>query len=267
MARPRLIVFSDLDGTLLDHHTYRWTEAETALARLRDAGIPVVLNSSKTAAEIEVIREAMGNRDPYIVENGAAVVMPAGSWGQAEERVVHFGADRGRILRALNALRQNGAKFRGFEDLSAPVLAQMTGLDESAATRAKRRFGTEPIVWDGTASELTVFRSALADEGLVLVKGGRFWHVMGNIDKAEGARFLLDHYRKRCGHDDVLSIGLGDSPNDQRMLDIVDIPVVVRGVNSDQVRLSSDRHAIRSLRPGPQGWNDCVLNLLVEYGY
>ena len=52
MARPHLIIFSDLDGTLLDHDDYRWQAADPALARLRAANIPLVLNSSKTVPEI-----------------------------------------------------------------------------------------------------------------------------------------------------------------------------------------------------------------------
>lgn len=65
----------------------------------------------------------------------------------------------------------------------------------------------------------------------------------------------------------MVTIGLGDSPNDQRMLESVNIPVIIRGAQSDQVQLTSDRHAMRSLKPGPAGWNDCVLNILLEYGY
>jgi mannosyl-3-phosphoglycerate phosphatase len=89
---------------------------------------------------------------------------------------------------------------------------------------------------------------------------------MGQFDKADGARFLLGKYRERFGYKPV-SIALGDSPNDQRLLESADIAVVIRGVNSDQVLLSARRHAMRSIKPGPAGWNDCVLNLLFEYGY
>jgi ribonucleotide monophosphatase NagD (HAD superfamily) len=48
---PSPLVFTDLDGTLLDHDTYDWTPARDALDRLTRAGIPVVFTSSKTAAE------------------------------------------------------------------------------------------------------------------------------------------------------------------------------------------------------------------------
>ncbi|MFQ5696467.1 MAG: mannosyl-3-phosphoglycerate phosphatase, partial [Terriglobia bacterium] len=49
---PRLIVFTDLDATLLDHQTYSWAAAEPALRRLRLLGIPLVFCTSKTRAEV-----------------------------------------------------------------------------------------------------------------------------------------------------------------------------------------------------------------------
>ena len=59
LARPPLVVFSDLDGTLLDHDTYAWDAAKPALTRLALLGCPVILTSSKTAAEITVLQADM----------------------------------------------------------------------------------------------------------------------------------------------------------------------------------------------------------------
>ncbi|KFF65154.1 hypothetical protein IW01_18330 [Pectobacterium brasiliense] len=38
----KLIIFSDLDGSLLDHETYRWDAAQPWLTRLANEGIPLV---------------------------------------------------------------------------------------------------------------------------------------------------------------------------------------------------------------------------------
>src|SRR5215211_6339369 len=72
------VVFSDLDGTLLDHETYAFDAARPALDRVERDGIPLVLCSSKTRAEIEPLRAELRNRHPFVSENGGAVFIPAG---------------------------------------------------------------------------------------------------------------------------------------------------------------------------------------------
>src|SRR3989339_344329 len=73
---PELIVFTDLDGTLLDHDTYAYDEARPGLDRLAAEGVPLVLVSSKTRPEIEELRARLGNRHPFVPENGGAIFIP-----------------------------------------------------------------------------------------------------------------------------------------------------------------------------------------------
>src|SRR4030042_1090542 len=74
----RILVFTDLDGTLLDHRNYSFEPARPALRLLRESGIPLIICTSKTRAEVEEIRAALGNTDPFVVENGGAVFVPEG---------------------------------------------------------------------------------------------------------------------------------------------------------------------------------------------
>ncbi|MBJ7277465.1 MULTISPECIES: HAD-IIB family hydrolase [Marinobacter] len=267
MAKPRLLLFSDLDGTLLDHDSYDWSPAKPALERLAAADIPVVLNSSKTAGEIHAVREQLGNTAPFIVENGAAVIVPANCFGPGPEQVQSFGASRDEVLTLLKECRAEGFQFRSFADMSPAELAGHAKLSEPEAKLAKDRAGTEPLLWEGDEDSLARFREKLDEHDCRLVQGGRFLHAMGTFDKADGVRFLLGKYREHFEQDRLIAIALGDSPNDQHMLEEADIAVIVRGVHSESVSLPSQSRAIRSIRAGPAGWNECVLNLLIEYGY
>ena len=103
----RVVVITDLDGTLLDHDTYSFEPARPALARLKRDNIPLVLNSSKTAAEIIELRKMLGNHDPFVVENGTGIFVPAN--GGYDKTC--FGKDRSSILRTLKSLR-NECQFR-----------------------------------------------------------------------------------------------------------------------------------------------------------
>ncbi|WP_051371748.1 HAD hydrolase family protein [Leisingera aquimarina] len=70
-----LLLFSDLDGTLLSHENYSWEPARPALTALKRAGAGVILATSKTAAEVAPLRQSMGlGRWPAIVENGAGLL-------------------------------------------------------------------------------------------------------------------------------------------------------------------------------------------------
>lgn len=267
MGTPRLVVFTDLDGTLLDHDSYDWRPAEKAIRRLQAAEIPLVLNSSKTASEISRLRRALGNTSPYIVENGAALVIPAGSLGDARARIESFGMPREDILEVLGVLRRGGYRFRGFADMSVEELMGYTGLDVDSAEQARQRYATEPLIWQGSEADMAAFREALSGHGLRLVQGGRFWHVMGNVDKAGPVRFLLKAWRGYRPADPLVSIALGDSPNDAEMLAVTDIAVVMPNPSSGSIELSGHPRVIRPDRPGPGGWNEVMLALLGEYGY
>jgi predicted mannosyl-3-phosphoglycerate phosphatase (HAD superfamily) len=66
------VVFSDMDGTLLEHSTYSFAEAQPALDLLKSRGIPLDVCTSKTRSEVEFWRRLLGNKHPFIVENGGA---------------------------------------------------------------------------------------------------------------------------------------------------------------------------------------------------
>ena len=96
MGKSRLLVFSDLDATLLDHSTYSFAAAGPALLELKERGIPLILCTSKTRAETEVHRRALGNTHPFIIENGGAVYVP--------ESYFAFPAPVGRISRGYEVI-------------------------------------------------------------------------------------------------------------------------------------------------------------------
>ncbi|MDY6918593.1 MAG: HAD-IIB family hydrolase [Pseudomonadota bacterium] len=259
MTERQILVFTDLDGTLLDHHSYDHDAALPALERLREAEIPVILNSSKTRPEMEAIKACIDNRDPFIVENGAAAIIPAGNLRKDAELVIAFCAPLDEVNEQLLALREAGFPFRSFNDMSVAEVAQATGLDEASAANAKRRIGTMPLQWQGDDRQLEAMRSRLRAVGMQLLKGGRFYHAMGQYDKADAMAYLIKRYQSCQPDREVVTIALGDSHNDRRMLETADYPVIIKGVNSDKLHVAG---ALRSEGYGPVGWNECIQSLL-----
>ena len=68
------VIYTDLDGTLLDHHTYAFDEALETIKALKDRGIPIIPCTSKTRAETLSLMQAMDIDGPIIVENGACLL-------------------------------------------------------------------------------------------------------------------------------------------------------------------------------------------------
>ncbi len=225
---------TDLDGTLLDHHTYDWRPAEPAIRALQSRGDTIALCSSKTRAELEDLAREIGLDGPLIAENGAS--------GKGIE-----------FLRAAlkSAAKASGAKVRGFGDMSLDEVVSQTGLRKSDAALAHAREFDEPFLF--LEGDEAGFAAAVAEAGLRLTRGGRFWHLLEAGSKGEA---LL---RLKAGHG--LAVALGDSENDRSMLEAADVAIVIPGGN-----LRPEAHWRIAPAPGPQGWNDAMLALIAERG-
>ncbi|HUW51609.1 MAG TPA: HAD-IIB family hydrolase [Sulfuricella sp.] len=261
----KTLIFTDLDGTLLDSVGYSFDDALPALNLIQERGIPLVLCSSKTRAEIVACRQRMHNTHPFISENGGGIFIPQGYFSapvDAEEvnayRRITLGAPYAEIRRHFVALReQTGARVRGFADMSAAEVAALTGLSDDEAGLAKQRDFDEPFIFEGATDE--GFLRAIEAAGLCWTQG-RIFHIMGRHDKGRAVNLLKALYAQEYGA--VASIGLGDSLNDLPLLHAVDRPVLIRhGDGSFDSRLDM-AGLIRTQSPGPQGWNEAVLQLL-----
>ena len=155
---PRYLVFTDLDGCLLDSRTYSFDAARPALERLQSNHIPVVLVSSKTRAEIEPLRRHLNHQGPFIVENGGAVFVPSGTFDFPMERarrrasyqVIEFGTPYAMLRDVLKQIEDSvGTPLLGFGDLSIDDIMELTGLSREAALRAKLREYDEPYLVRG----------------------------------------------------------------------------------------------------------------------
>lgn len=268
-ARP-LLVYTDLDGTLLDHDSYSFEAARPALQRLRQLGVPVIPVTSKTLAELEVLLDDLDLDGPCVAENGSLVAIPDGYFADlaglqpAGRFQVEYLSPRYRdILDMLHALRRDfGYVFTGFADIDDRRIAEITGLEARAAQRARQRLCSEPLMWQDTASAFDDFSQQLQQRGYTLVRGGRFFHVLGQkTDKAFAIERLGQRYSQN-GFSDFTSIALGDSPNDIRMLQAADIAVVVRRKDGDWLQLDTPGRSIRTQASGPEGWNEFFMQQL-----
>jgi mannosyl-3-phosphoglycerate phosphatase len=272
-TKEHYLVFTDLDGTLLDSDTYEWAEASPALDMLRRREIPVILCSSKTRAEMLPLAAALKLDYPLIVENGAAVLMKSDSpeatlgWGSERNgwRELVLGSPYEELVYGLTLLREElNLSLRGFSEMDASEIAQKTGLSLKAAELARRREYSEPFIFQNEKEDLEPLILRAQEKGLRIVRGLRFYYLMGQTDKARAVRVLRDLYAFLWKGGPIISIGLGDSPNDLLMLLNVDLPVLIRQKSGRYFHPDCDIPGIyRTQEPGPRGWSE-ALNLILK---
>jgi mannosyl-3-phosphoglycerate phosphatase len=267
-----LVVFTDVDGTLIDHDSYSVEPAREALAQLQGRGIPVVLCSSKTRAEVERLQEDLGTAHPFVIENGGAVFVPhryfpfpiPGARHLPVYDVIELGRPYEEVVAALRtASERSGVTVIGFNDMSVAEVARDTGLSLADARLAKLREYDEPfrLAEPGDAA-LTRLVRAMAGAGLRHSAGGRYHHASGHTDKGVAVNALRRLFTR--AHGEILTVGLGDGLNDVPLLREVQIPVVVSNAAAgatDQVaqRVAGARVTVEG---GPRGWRQAIAELL-----
>jgi mannosyl-3-phosphoglycerate phosphatase len=261
------LVFTDLDGTLLDHACYSYDAAKTGLERIRCQQIPLIFTTSKTRLEIERLQAAMKIREPFIAENGAAIFFPDGyrkfkidvGFRLPPYTVIKMGVTYSEIRRFFYSVKER-FNLKGFGDLSVGEIELLTGLSPEQSSLAKQREFTEPFLIEDE-TKIGEIVALAASRGIQITSGGRFFHLIGmQQDKGRAVRQCAQIFSKNTDGG-VVSIGLGDSANDISMLKSVDIPILLP--HDDGTYEDIDLfNLIKADNPGSRGWNDAILEAL-----
>lgn len=248
------LILTDLDGSLLDLETYTFDDARPALDVIRSRQIPLAFVSSKTRGELARLREEIGLPGPDVCENGASIRFPDGS-------VEHMGTPIEELKRHLAEIgAEIGFRPHSFDAGGVEGVMRETGLSREQATLAIDRDGDEPFLAPGTdEARLT---AAAAGRGLQVLRGDRYYHLVGHAGKGAACRRVLDWYAEQGRK--LQTIGIGDAPNDISMLEISDIAICIpRPWGSADPDIVREVPTVRIAEAsGAAGWNGAVLAAL-----
>ncbi|MGB2692636.1 MAG: mannosyl-3-phosphoglycerate phosphatase [Thermodesulfobacteriota bacterium] len=265
---PKFVIFSDLDGTLLDNGTYSFLAATEALHLISSKDIPLVLCSSKTRKEIELYRRLLDNNCPFISENGGGIFIPNAYFSKKFEydrevdgyKVIDLGTSREILSATLKSIsEETGIQIIGFSDMTVSEIADLTGLDEETAKLAMVRDHSEPFIIPEDEKYTATIEEQINLKGYRHTRGGRFHHILGENDKGKAVKILGNIYKSEF--DDIETVGLGDSLNDLPMLETVDIPILVQKPGGNYDPMINLSNLIYANGIGPSGWNSSILKL------
>ena len=247
IMKRNTVIFTDLDGTLLNHEDYTYDEASEMLDFIKEHKIPLIFTTSKTKKECEILQEKIGLDAPFIVENGACIF---GLEGGDVQLGLHYSDIRKFMDRVKEAFDINA-----FSDMSVEAVMEYTDFSYALAKMAKERDFSEPFLIRDER-KLTALEKLAEEQGMKILKGGRFYHCVGiDQDKGKAVSKVLECYQ--ASH----SIGLGDNYNDVDMLRVVDTPILIPHHEGKYIDVQIDK-LIKAPHKGSLGWNETLKKIL-----
>ena len=261
------VVFSDVDGTILDSD-HRVSPRTAAAARaLAECGVPLVLVSARMPEALEEIRRELGNVGPVVCYSGAYVLDAAG--GELLSRPIALGC---------------ALELRDYVACAIPDVCCMaygfhtwvtTDRTDPRVVREERIVGVESVegTLEGHFSERGVHKFLLVGEPDVIERAERevgaefpqlsvvrsspiLCEIMdGRVSKTEGIRAVCAH----LGAPIERAVALGDGRNDIDMLRAV--PESWAMANAPAEVRSAAAH-VTALDNSHDGFAETVLSLV-----
>ena len=253
-----LWVVTDVDGTLMDH-SYDLTPAKETIKKLQKLSIPVILCTSKTAAEVKVIRSELNLKDPFIVENGAAI------YGESLKNVngqIILGKKYETLEEILKCIsKEIDYKLTPLNNLTDEEATELTGLKGNSLTLMRDRHWSMPFLNPPSFLEERINISCKKFK-VDIFKGNRMSHLLSiNSNKGKAINTLREYSKNQ----NIQIIGLGDSPNDLPLLMSSDIRIVIPGVegpNLDLLEKLKNFEYTLALEPNGYGWKSEINKLI-----
>lgn len=231
MNKIKEVVFSDLDGTLLDKN-YSFSKSKKAIKFLKNKKIPLILISSKTRAEIEIYRKKMKNKEPFISENGGAIFIPKNYFDfkfKSKKKDNYFVIELGIPYKKLvEIMKKIDKKFgtTSFYEMSAKEISNQIGLDLKEAKLAKKREYDVVFRIDDKKNKNKIIKE-IKKNGFNYTEGGNYFHFLGENNKGKAAKILIRMFKKQ--NKNIKTFSFGDSKNDFPLLKSTDKSFLVKG--------------------------------------
>ena len=260
-----IIIFTDLDGTLLHRDTFQFDTIKNYIKSLVNKGVIIIPNSSKTETEIEEFNEELGVNLPFISENGASIHGLNLITSNFPDKLI-VSREKEELLGIFENKVPEKLKQKCFQisKMSKKDQEKILGQKDEKLKNALNRKYTLPFLFKGDKNEKNRLLKLLNTNSLTLQEGGRVSNLCDNVNKVKSMNRVVKILKKI--EEKIITIAVGDNYNDLDMLKNCDIPCLVF---NDQFKLDQINidNLIFSNKPSPEGWADVIKKALAKLNY
>ena len=245
MNKNKILIFTDLDGSILDRDTFKFDQIKQYMKKILNSGILIIPNSSKTESEIIEFNQELGENLAYISENGSVINGLNLLNSNFPNKIILSREKKELVEIFTNKVPENlQSKCKFISNLNKKDQINIFGLGETKLKYALDRKYTEPFLFEGSKNEKKDLTKILKKNSLTIQEGGRVINLCDNVNN-------------------IKVIAVGDNYNDLDMLKNSDLPCLVFNdqFREDQINIDN---LIISNRPSPDGWADVVKKALVK---
>ena len=255
--KKQIIIFTDLDGSLLNKDTFRFDEIEDYFKELISVGIIIIPNSSKTETELLDFNKEYSLNLSFITENGSSIHGLNLIHKNLPEKI-SISRPVEKIYEIFNKnisydLKQ---KIKFVSKLDEQEQKRIFGLPLNKIKLALERKYSIPIQFNGSEEEKNELTKTINDAGLTVQTGGRIINICDKVNKSVAIVKTLELISNEIKNE-IITIGVGDNQNDIDMLKEADYSCLVKNDNFDSSLINID-NLIKSSEPSPKGWADVI---------
>ena len=258
----KILIFTDLDGSLLHRDTFKFDEIKDYLKILLSQGIFIIPNTSKTEKEILEFNNELGSDLPYISENGAAI-NGLNLLNSNLPKELILSREKDNLIKIFeNSIPVNlQNKCKWLSEMDKKKQSLIFGLGDEKLKMALDRKYTIPFLFEGNKSEKNELFRILKSEGLAAQEGGRVINLTDKVNKAKALNVFVRFFKKN--NKNVKTIAVGDNYNDLDMLKTSDFPCLVFNDKFTLDEIPINNITITN-KPSPEGWADVIKKALVK---
>ena len=251
-----VIIFTDLDGTLLHRDTFKFDEIKDYINSLISKGIIIIPNTSKTEAEIEDFNKKLDLNLPFISENGSAI-FGLDTLNKNFPNNIVLSREKEITLKIFqkNVPENLRSKCKLITKMEKKIQRKIFGLTDKNLKNVLNRNYSTSILFKGNSEQKKDLFKIVKNIGLSLHEGGRVINICDNVSKVKAMNRVIKMIKKI--ENEIKTIGVGDNYNDLDMLRNSNIACLVF---NDQFLMEpiNINNCIVSKQSAPLGWEEVV---------